>query len=141
MTLGNTRQALLKTLNGFKQMLPILLGVILLVSLTITLIPQEWYSKFFTGNQLIDPLIGAIFGSLAAGNPLTSYVLSGELLAKGVSLIAVTAFLIAWVTVGLVQLPAESLMLGKKFALTRNLISFILSIIVAILVVLTLNLV
>ena len=74
-------------------------------------------------------------GSVLAGNPVTSYVLGGELLTQGVNLVAVTAFLVAWVTVGFVQLPAESMMLGKKFAISRNILSFIFSIIVAIITV------
>jgi DNA-binding response OmpR family regulator len=48
--------------------------------------------------------------------------LGGELLAKGISLVAVTALLVSWVTVGSVQLPAEALMLGSRFALYRNLL-------------------
>ena len=62
-------------------------------------------------------------------------IIGGELLAQGVSLVAVTAFLIAWVTVGVVQLPAESILLGRRFALLRNIISFVFSVIVAIITV------
>jgi uncharacterized membrane protein YraQ (UPF0718 family) len=103
--------------------------------LIITVIPKTLYPRIFTGNQIVDPLIGSVFGSIAAGNPLTSYIIGGELLDRGVSMIAITAFIVSWVTVGMVQLPAESLMLGRKFAITRNLISFIISIIIAILTV------
>ena len=78
-----------------------------------------------------DGLIGSVFGSISAGNPITSYIIGAELLKEGVGLFAVTAFLVAWVTVGIIQLPAEAAILGKKFALTRNLISFILAILVS----------
>lgn len=135
------KEASKKTLNSFKQSLPILLGMILLISLAQAIIPKEFYLKIFTGNPIIDPIAGAIFGSIATGNPVTSYVISGELLKQGVSLIAVTAFILSWVTVGIIQFPAESLMLGRKFAITRNLISFISAIIVAILVTLTCKLI
>ena len=79
----------------------------------------------------VDSLIGAGIGSILAGNPVTSYIIGGELLTQGVSLAAVTAFLVAWVTVGLVQLPAESILLGKRFAITRNITSFVFAIIAA----------
>ena len=72
-------------------------------------------------------------GSILAGNPITSYIIGGELLAQGISMTAVTAFLVAWVTVGMVQLPAESILLGKRFAVTRNIAAFVFSVIVAIL--------
>lgn len=61
------------------------------------------------------------------------------MLNQGVGLIAVTAFIVSWVTVGIIQLPAESVILGKKFAILRNISAFILSIIVAILTVLILG--
>jgi hypothetical protein len=133
-------QAFVKTLNNLKQVLPVILGILMLVSLSFVLIPKSFYTKIFYGSNIIDPLIGAIFGSVAAGNPLISYIIGGEFLAQGVSLVAVVAFILTWVSVGLVQLPAESLMLGKRFAITRNIVSFITAIIVAVLTVITLSL-
>jgi len=105
------------------------------VSLVNSFVPQELFTRVFTGNAILDPFIGAVFGSAAAGNPITSYVIGGELLGNGVSLLAVVAFIVAWVTVGVVQLPAESMMLGRRFALTRNAISFVLAVVIALLTV------
>ncbi|KPJ56438.1 hypothetical protein AMJ49_04840 [Parcubacteria bacterium DG_74_2] len=133
------KQAFVKAVNNFKQVFPIILGVVMLVSLVIVATPQSFYKNVFTGSKIIDPLAGAVFGSIAAGNPITSYIIGGELLDQGVSLLAVTAFIFAWVSVGVVQLPAESLMLGKRFAFTRNIISFISAIIIAILTVIILS--
>ncbi len=90
---------------------------------------------------MLDTLWGACFGSILAGNPINSYVIGGELLKYGISLFAVTALIITWVTVGLVQLPAEIAALGRRFALLRNALSFVLSIPIAILTVMILNLV
>ena len=133
------KKAFLQTLHNFKQILPIILGVVMLVSLVLSLIPNSFYTNIFTGNQIADPLLGAVIGSISSGNPIVSYILGGEFLKQGVSLIAVTAFILSWVTVGLIQLPAESLMLGKRFAIARNIVSFIASLIVAYLTVLTLS--
>ena len=129
------KKSLIGALKPLYRSLPILVGVILLVSLGSVLIPKSIYTSIFTMNPFFDSIKGAILGSVLAGNPITSYVLGGELLKLGVSLVAVTAFIVSWVTVGLVQLPAEALMLGKKFAITRNILSFIFSIIVAIITV------
>jgi len=82
-----------------------------------------------------------MIGSISAGTPIVSYILGGEMLKQGISLIAVTAFLVTWVTVGFIQIPAESIILGKRFAIWRNLSAFVLSIIVAFATVLILNLV
>jgi len=126
------KEALIKSAKSLYQTLPILIGAILLVSLANALIPKTVYSTMFRNNLFLDPFIGSAIGSILAGSPITSYIIGGELLKQGISLVAVTAFLVAWVTVGMVQLPAESVMLGKKFAVVRNITAFLFSIIVAI---------
>ena len=133
------KTALKKTITGFTQFLPIFFSVVLLLSLMISAVPKAFYTSIFSGNLFWDPLLGAFFGSISGGNPITGYVLAGELLAQNVSLLAVTAFLLAWVTVGLIQLPAESIMLGKKFAIIRNIVSFFMAIIIATLTIITLS--
>ncbi len=135
------REAVRKSSNAMFKSLPTVLGAILLVSIVGALIPRSWYASIFSGNYFIDPLVGSLAGSVLAGNPVTSYVLGGEMLNQGASLIAVTAFIIAWVTVGVVQLPAEAIILGKRFAVARNISSFFLSILVALLTVLILGVV
>lgn len=122
------------------QVIPQIIGILLLVSLLLTAIPPEWYGIIFSGRPLADPVAGAAMGSVAAGNPVTSYVIGGELLNSGISLTAVTAFIIAWVTVGVIQLPVEMNILGKRFAIARNLCGFIFAIIIAILTEVTLSL-
>jgi uncharacterized membrane protein YraQ (UPF0718 family) len=128
-----------KTMSMFLGMLPILIGVVFLTGLILEFLPAERARELFGGNNLLDALIGATFGSIAAGHPLTSYVLGGELLANGISLVAVTALLVSWVTVGSVQFPAEALMLGRRFALYRNLLCYVFSILIAILTIATLR--
>ncbi len=132
------KQSFKKSLKDIYSFIPLLIGTMLLISL-ISLIPKSFYSYIFTGSFL-DVLTGSVFGSILAGNPMTSYVLGGELFKQGISLIAVTAFLVSWVTVGVIQFPVESVTLGKKFALTRNILSFIFSILVAIITVTLYNL-
>lgn len=133
--MNKLKEAVIKAAKSLWQTLPILTGVILLVSLANVLIPKTFYLTVFRGNIFLDPFIGSAIGSILAGSPITSYIIGGELLKQGISLVAVTAFLVAWVTVGMVQLPAESVMLGKKFAVVRNIAAFLFSIIVAIITV------
>ena len=125
----------------FSALLPILIGVVLLIGLFNAFISKDFLSSIFSGNMALDTLWGACFGSILAGNPINSYVIGGELLKYDISLFAVTALIITWVTVGLVQLPAEITALGRRFALLRNGLSFILSIPIAIITVVILNLV
>ena len=114
--------------------------MLLLTSFVIKALPLELIAAAFGRNSLIDVLLGASLGSIAAGHPLLSYILGGELLAAGVNLYAVTALIAAWVTVGLVQLPAEVLLLGRRFAFFRNASCFVLALVVAVATVGTLQL-
>jgi len=131
--------ALRSPASQFANLLPTLVGVVLLIGIFNAFVSQELISRVFSGNTALDTLWGASLGSILAGNPINSYVIGGELLEHGVSLFAVTALIIAWVTVGLVQLPAEIATLGRRFALARNAISFALSVAIAIVTVVVLN--
>lgn len=132
--------ALRKTYNNVKIAIPIILGVLLFISF-FNPIFERYYPVLFTNNVILDPLLGAIGGSVAFGIPITGYVTGGALLQSGVSLLAVTAFILAWTTVGIAMLPLEITFLGKKFAVLRNGINFVLSIIIAILTITVLNLI
>lgn len=132
------KQAIKKSWQVFKTALPITAGILMIISL-LNIFLQDWYAKVFTGNALIDPFIGALAGSISFGIPITSYIVGGELLLQGVSLLAVTAFIMAWATVGITMLPLEATYLGKRFAFVRNGINFVFSIIIAILTIYTLH--
>ena len=129
-----------KTIRTFINVVPIIVSMLLLTSLLITVFPELISAGLFGNGDIIDTLLGASIGSIAAGHPLASYLLGGELLSGGVSLLAVTALIITWVTVGIVQLPAEAMLLGARFAVYRNIISFLAAIAIAFLTVYTLRL-
>ena len=123
--------SLKKTGRMLLRMLPNILAVILLSGLLMEFVPLESVSRLLGGGLLVDALLGAGFGSVLIGNPLVSYVLGGELLEQGISLMAVTSMLVSWVTVGSVQLPAEIQSFGARFALVRNGLAFIFSLVIA----------
>jgi hypothetical protein len=127
-------------IKSFGTTLPLLLGVILLLGLFSVLVSSEMISSVLTGELLRDTVIGSLIGSISAGNPIISYIIGGELLKEQVSLFAVAAFIVAWVTVGVLQFPAEAAILGKRFATARNILVFILAIVVSIATVTTLTL-
>ena len=132
-------QVLKKSAFGFVSMSPMLLGVIGLVGIMQIYITPEMLSSAFGNGMFIDTLIGTFTGAISSGNPSISYVVGGELLEEGTSLYAVTAFILSWVTLGFIQLPAEASALGFRFTLYRNLLSFFATIIIAIATVETLG--
>jgi hypothetical protein len=74
-----------KTPSSFPGILPIMFGVLLLTSLAVALFPDQLSTGLFGENNVLDALLGSTFGGVAAGHPLVSYVLGGELLSSGVS--------------------------------------------------------
>jgi len=135
----NYKNALKKAFNSILFAFPIILGIIILMGLFNTFVPKRFINTFFHHN-IFDPIIGALFGSAFAGNPINSYIIGGELLKSGVGLVAVTSFLVSWITVGFLQIPAEIFFLGKRFSILRNILSFVFSIIVAVITVFIFNL-
>ena len=111
---------------------------VLLLGLFLTLVSKHFIASAFTGELLRDTIIGSAMGGIAAGNAVNSYIIEKELMKEGVSLFAITAFIMTWVTVAVTQFPAEVAFLGKRFAVIRNSLSFFLAILVSIATVTTL---
>ena len=134
---GTFFQILKRSAMGFASMLPMILGVVGLVGLFQTLITPELLGSFFTGNIYYDTLVGTLAGGVAAGQAMVSYIIGGELLKEGISMYAVSAFVLSWVTLGVVQLPLEVEVLGMRFTILRNILAFIFTIIIALATVAT----
>lgn len=134
-------KSLIKAFTSFGRFFPIMLGVVLCIGLFQVYISEKLLRNVFTGKIIQDTFFGSVIGSITAGNPINSYIIGKQLLKDGVSLYAVTAFIVCWVSVGVVQLPYEVSVMGKGFALSRNLVSFVLSFLIAIATVLVLKVV
>ena len=129
------RDALRKASKQFSGMVPVLIGVILLVGLFSAFFPKSFLLGLFSGDMYQDSFIGACVGSVLTGNPVNSYVIGETLLTTGVSLFGVTAMMLSWVSVWLVQLPAEMTALGVRFSVIRNLSTFLTAIPAAMVIV------
>ncbi len=133
--------SLKETTKSFLTLFPVVLGMLLFTSLVMSAFPDLITPRLFRGGILLDTLLGATLGGLAEGHPSIGYILGSGFLDAGVGLEAVTALIVSWVTVGMVQLPVEILALGRRFALLRNLIAFCSALAIGILVPLTLPLI
>jgi uncharacterized membrane protein YraQ (UPF0718 family) len=120
--------------------MPMILSVVGLIGLFQGFVSQEALASLFTGDPWVDTLIGTLAGAVAVGQAMVSYILGGELLQQGISLYAVTAFILAWVTLGVVQLPLEAEVLGLRFTIWRNILAFLFTILTAVATVATLEL-
>jgi len=133
---GNEKKTFQKSLKqavlSFTSMMPMILSIVGLMGLFQAMVSKELLASLFTGDPVKDTLIGTVAGGIAVGQALVSYILGGELLEQGISIYAVTAFILAWVTLGIVQLPLEAEVLGLKFTIYRNILAFISTIFVSI---------
>ena len=129
------KESAARTTNAVGGILPVLLGVLLLASMLAQLIPKLIDSGVFGHAIWLDTLVASILGSLSTAQPIVSYVFGGELLKSGIDLLAVTALIVTWVTVGVIPLPAEAVALGWRFALWRNLWAFVAALLVSVLTI------
>lgn len=136
---NNIKEAFNKSIKGFLSMLPMLMAILLLLGIFDVYITKDILLSLFISNNFVDTITGTLLGGVLTGNPMISYILGGELTDAGVSLYAVTAFILSWVTIGLVQLPAEVEVFGFRFTFYRTLFTFITTILVSLATVLTAN--
>ncbi len=127
-----------KALAQMRGILPIMVGMVMMVNLVMPVV-MERYTSLFSGNMVVDSIIASIAGGISFGNPVTSYIVGRNFLDQGVHVAAVTAFMVAWATIGMVAIPLESSLFGKRFALVRNMTNLIFSVLIALATTLTLN--
>ncbi len=120
-----------KSLRSFGRLAPVLIAVLLLASLLVDLVPHLIHMGVLGHGTLADMLGADLIGSLATGQPIVSYLLAGELSKAGLDLYSITTFIVAWVTVGFIPLPAEAAALGWRFALWRNLAAFVFALLIS----------
>jgi len=124
-------KALNKAKIRLKKIYKKVLFVVIITGILKFYVSPKYYSLILTHIPLLDIFIFSSIGSIAMGNPSTSYIISNALLGK-IPLYVIGSFLIAWVLVGINTLPIESEELGKNFAIARNLVGFMFSILAGI---------
>jgi len=134
------KQAFIKASLGFLSMTPMIVAVVALVGLMQVYVTPEALATLFGQSDILDVLTGTFAGAISVGQGIISYVIAGELFKQGISLYALSAFTLAWVTLGFIQLPAEASVFGVKFTLYRNLLALISTIFIAYLTVISLEL-
>ena len=131
--------AIKKSFKNFLSLSPMILGIIGLVGIFKAFITPQMLSSLFVKNAFYDTFIGLLAGAVAVGQAIISYILGGELLKDGVSMYGVSAFILAWVTLGIVQLPLEASVLGIKFTILRNILAAVFTFIISVATVWTIG--
>lgn len=127
------------TLKNLMMIAPMLLAIIGLVGLFKTYITPEMLKSLFNGSPLHDMLVGVGVGGVSVGQPFLSYLVGGELLENGASFYGVTAFILSFVTLGVVQLPMSFSIFGLRFTLIQNVLALLFSFVLALSITYTLQ--
>jgi len=131
------KKAFSKAFISFISITPMLIAVIGLVGLMQIYVTPDILATFFGYGAVLDTLTGTLAGAISMGQGVISYVVAEGLLEQGVSHYALSAFILAWITLGFVQLPAEASVFGIRFTFYRNILTLISTIIIAYATVLT----
>jgi len=118
--------------KSFIRMLPMVFVIIIIIGLLLGFVPSEQISKF-VGEQsgMKGILLVGVAGAVLHIPALLSFPLAASLLEEGASVSAVAAFITTLTMIGTITLPLEIKELGKKMAILRNGISFVIAIIIA----------
>jgi uncharacterized membrane protein YraQ (UPF0718 family) len=108
-------------------------GIILAIGLLLTFVPPESIQKVFgTGKFVLSTVVAALLGSVTLIPGFVAFPLVGSFVKMGVSIVPAAAFLTTLTMVGFVTFPIEKQEFGLKFALLRNVFSFIAALLIAV---------
>lgn len=130
-----TKKACKKAWKAFENIMPQFLGVIVLVGMMMAVFDAAFISKLI-GDQSgpLGLVLSAFVGSITLIPGFVAFPTAAILLSNGAGYIQIAAFVSTLMMVGLVTLPVEIQYFGKKIAWSRNILAFLFSFIVAILV-------
>lgn len=129
------RQSLLAARQTLWRMAPLLLAIFALIGLFQEFVPPEMIHTWLgADNHLVSLLNGGLIGAIAIGPPVAAFPIAGSFIATGAWPPAAAAFIVSWVSVGVVTLPVEAHVFGWRFALWRNAITFCAALLIGLLI-------
>jgi len=115
-----TRASLIKGLKMLWGVLPLLLGVLALVSLVLAAVTPEMLQQVLSGSGPL-PFFAALgIGSITLMPGFIAYPLAGVLQKLGASTPVLAAFITSLMMVGVLTLPVEARFFGWRVSLLRN---------------------
>lgn len=127
-----TKQALKMAFGMGKGMLGSILSIIFLIGLLLTVLPPENIAAFISKQSLLlATVVSAAFGTITLIPAFIAFPLVGTFVSAGVGIVPAVSFLTTLTMVGIVTFPLEKREFGLKFTITRNGLSFLFAIIIA----------
>lgn len=130
-----TKMALKKAWKSFENILPAFAGVLALIGLVMTVLTPDIISKIIGANTgFLGMFLTSIIGSITLIPGFVAFPLAATLLQKGAGVMQIAVFISTLMMVGFVTLPLEISYFGKRVAFLRNVLSYIFSFIVALII-------
>ncbi len=127
-----TRKALVVACKRFFKLLGDFALLLVLVSVALTLLPPQTIVRYLEGPGLfLGSVVAALVGSVAFIPGFISYPLAGILHGKGVPYTVIASFVTTLMMVGFLTFPIERRFLGTRLALVRNLLFFLIALVVS----------
>ncbi len=130
-----TKKAIKIAWKGFMKLLPPFLQMLIIASIVLLFVSPSMISMVLGNNYGgLSILVGAIVGSIVLIPGFIAYPLTAISLSNGASYMASAAFVTTLMMVGFVTFPIEKKVFGTKVTIIRNVISFFIAIIIALVV-------
>jgi uncharacterized membrane protein YraQ (UPF0718 family) len=127
-----TLRALKMAVRRFLNIMPAFLLMLVLVSVVLFLVPDTFITRYLgVENRYLSVLFASLIGSAVILPGFIAFPLAGVLLTQGVPYMVLSAFTTTLMMVGVLTYPVEKAYMGVKVTIIRNLISFIIALVVA----------
>ncbi len=132
---GKTKKALKKAWKAFDNILPQLMGILVIVGLMLAAVDPETISRLIGGESgLPGMLLAAVVGGITLIPGFVAFPLAATLLNNGAGFMQIAVFISTLMMVGVVTLPVEIQYFGKRAAVLRNTLAFSFSFVVALVI-------
>jgi uncharacterized membrane protein YraQ (UPF0718 family) len=129
---GKTLKAIKIAVKRFLDILPAFLTMLILISIILFLVPDKAITNYLgNNNKFIAVLFASFLGSITLIPGFIAFPLCGILLKKGVLYMVLSAFTTTLMMVGVLTYPIENEYFGIRVTITRNVISFFIALVVA----------
>lgn len=130
-----TKMALKKAWKAFENILPQFLSVLIIIGIALAVFSPEQISMVLgKSSGIYGTILAFIIGGVTLIPGFIAFPLAAALLKSGAGYGQIAAFVSSLMMVGVVTLPLEIKMFGKKATIIRNSIAFAFSFIVALVV-------
>lgn len=130
-----TKKALKKAWRSLENILPQLLTMIVIISLMLAFVNTDLISRVIGQESgFMGVIFSAVIGSVTMIPSFVAFPTASMLLDAGAGYMQIGAFVSTLTMVGIVTIPVETKYFGKKLTLYRNLLAFLFSFAVALVI-------